>query len=139
MTAFDRIIKQATDRPHAVAVVFGSRSFTFKEIVQRSEDLADRLAAAGAGKGRLVAVALPRSADIVTSILAIFKIGAIYTPLDSSLPQSRLAAILHSAQPECLITDDTIAPQLPFHGPSVLIGETSQPLGPMDPNADARN
>src|SRR5262249_37799905 len=64
---------QAARTPHAVAVLDGPRSLTYAELDQRANHLAHRLAAAGTARDEAVAVAVPRSADYVTAVLAVIK------------------------------------------------------------------
>ncbi|KOG88939.1 hypothetical protein ADK38_16990, partial [Streptomyces varsoviensis] len=63
------------------------------------------LRAAGAGPGALVAVCLPRGAELVTAQLAVLKCGAAYVSLDPAHPVSRLNAILAEARPLLAVAD----------------------------------
>ncbi|WP_243437997.1 AMP-binding protein, partial [Streptomyces sp. FH025] len=65
----------------------------------RAERLAHRLTALGAGPERLVALRLPRTADLVVAILAVWKTGAGYLPLDQALPDERVRYLLEDARP----------------------------------------
>ena len=53
--------------------------------------LARRLTAAGVSRGSSVGVLLPRSFELVVSVLAIWKAGGVYVPLDPDFPDDRLA------------------------------------------------
>ncbi|MBC3840980.1 amino acid adenylation domain-containing protein [Streptacidiphilus sp. 4-A2] len=70
----------------------------------RADALALRLRAAGVGPERLVALALPRSAELVVALLAILKAGGAYLPLDPDYPASRLQYMLDDARPCCVLT-----------------------------------
>ncbi|UNO38538.1 non-ribosomal peptide synthetase [Streptomyces sp. MST-110588] len=110
--------RQAAAVPGSVAVVAGARRLTYAELDERSERLAHRIAGRGVRRGDLVAVALPRSADLVVALLAVLKAGAAYVPLDPGYPADRLAAMLADARPALLVTGpdrDTArtAPELP--------------------------
>jgi aspartate racemase len=113
----------AARTPDAVAVVDGATCLTYRELDERAGLLAGRLAAAGAVPGSLVAVALPRGADLVVSLLAVLKAGAGYLPVDASYPAARLATILADARPACLVAvDQTVLPD--FTGPRVRPSDT---------------
>ncbi|MBK1624142.1 non-ribosomal peptide synthetase [Afifella marina] len=87
------------------ALRFGATSLTYRELDERSGALAERLIDAGAGRDRLVAVALPRSIELVIALFAILRAGAAYLPLDATQPRARLERIMASACPVALLTD----------------------------------
>ncbi|MBI0384135.1 AMP-binding protein, partial [Streptomyces albiflaviniger] len=82
---------QAARTPSAVAVVSGGVELTYAQLEARANRLAALLTARGAGPERLVAVALPRSADLLVALLAVLKTGAAYLPLDPEHPRDRIA------------------------------------------------
>ncbi|MYR84016.1 AMP-binding protein, partial [Streptomyces sp. SID685] len=75
-----------------------------REVNERANRLARLLIEGGAGPERFVAVALPRSADLVISLLAVLKTGAAYVPIDPDYPTDRITYILGDADPMCVIT-----------------------------------
>ncbi|POM25370.1 Linear gramicidin synthase subunit B [Actinomadura rubteroloni] len=94
---------QAARSPERTALTCGDVRLSYAELDRASALLARRLAAAGAGPGRLVALALPRSAELVTAILAALRTGAAYVPLDPGYPAERLAYMLADADPALLV------------------------------------
>ncbi|MFE9122826.1 amino acid adenylation domain-containing protein [Streptomyces sp. NPDC007172] len=104
-TVADLIGAQAARTPNAPAVVHGDTVVSYAELNARADRLARRLAAAGAGPERYVAIALPRSADFPVAALAVHRTGAAYVPLDPRQPAQRVEAILGEAAPALLITD----------------------------------
>ncbi|MGW4690256.1 amino acid adenylation domain-containing protein, partial [Streptomyces sp. NPDC004244] len=103
--------------PDLVALVCGDVSLTYAELDARANRLAHALIARGAGPERLVAVALPRSAELVTAILAVLKTGAAYVPVDPEYPPARIAYLLDDARPILLVTDTGSAGRLPEADP----------------------
>ncbi|MES4903978.1 MULTISPECIES: amino acid adenylation domain-containing protein [unclassified Streptomyces] len=85
--------------PDAPAVRFGDTTLTYGELNARANQLARHLVALGVGPERLVAVALPRSADTVVALLAVVKAGGAYLPLDPDDPAERLRYTLNDARP----------------------------------------
>lgn len=77
----------------------GDVSLTYAELDARSNRLAHALIARGAGPERLVAVSLPRSAELVVAILAVLKTGAAYVPVDPEYPAARIAYLLDDSRP----------------------------------------
>src|ERR1700677_4846169 len=102
---------QAQRTPDATALVAGPAQLTYAELNARASQLARHLTAAGAGPERLIALVLPRTAEMVTAILAVLKTGAAYLPVDPAYPQDRIAFMLADAQPILVIT--TTAAGLP--------------------------
>jgi enterobactin synthetase component F len=96
---------ERTLREHAsgTAVVFEESSITYAELDRRSAALARRLAAAGAGRGTIVAIALPRSMEMMVTLVAILRTGAAYLPIDASQPLDRNLRMLRAAGPIALV------------------------------------
>ncbi|MFI5856371.1 amino acid adenylation domain-containing protein [Streptomyces parvulus] len=96
---------RAARNPDATALVHGEESLTYRELSVRANRLARHLQSLGAGPGAVVAVSVPRSAELVTTLLAVVKSGAAYLPLDPDYPAERLAYMLGDASPVCVVTD----------------------------------
>ncbi|WP_405702337.1 non-ribosomal peptide synthase/polyketide synthase [Streptomyces sp. NBC_01383] len=102
--------------PDLVALVCGDVSLTYAELDARANRLAHALIARGAGPERLVAVSLPRSAELVVAILAVLKTGAAYVPVDPEYPAARIAYLLDDAGPALVVTDARSGARLPDAG-----------------------
>ncbi|WP_194900169.1 AMP-binding protein, partial [Catenulispora pinisilvae] len=97
--------EQVRRSPEAVAVVFEGEQVSYAELNVRANRLARELVARGAGPESLVAVALPRSVELVVALLAVLKSGAAYMPVDPDYPADRIGFMLSDADPVCLLTD----------------------------------
>jgi amino acid adenylation domain-containing protein len=104
---------QAARTPDAVALEFGGVSWSYAELDARSNRLARYLIGLGAGPERVVAVALPRSLEMVAAVLAVAKTGAAYLPIDPGYPPHRIAFMLDDAAPGLLISDRATSAGLP--------------------------
>ncbi|MFF8770891.1 amino acid adenylation domain-containing protein [Kitasatospora sp. NPDC015120] len=113
--------------PGAVAVRYGDEELSYAELAARADRLARLLAARGIGPGTIVALALPRSPDLVVGLLAVAKSGAAYLPLDPEYPADRLAYMLTDAAPAALVTDRATAPRLPDHRVPHLLVDGGEP------------
>lgn len=103
-TTLVELLQQGMDRdPHAPALVFGDAALDYATLEARSFALAAQLRAMDVGPGSVVAVALPRSLELVIALVAVLRAGAAYLPLDLAHPDERLARILASAQPVCVL------------------------------------
>ncbi|MFC0105615.1 amino acid adenylation domain-containing protein [Kibdelosporangium aridum subsp. largum] len=113
---------QASRTPDAVAVVSGTEELTYRELAARAASLAGELVRRGAGPDRVVAVALPRSAELVVALLAVMKSGAAYMPIDPHYPAERIEFMLADAAPVAIVTDHPTTQSLPAAGtPRLLI------------------
>ncbi|MDQ3761149.1 MAG: amino acid adenylation domain-containing protein [Actinomycetota bacterium] len=107
---------QAQATPQAVAVVFEDTTLTYHQLNTKANQLARALISRGVRPEQIVALALPRSPELVVAILAVLKAGAAYLPLDPDHPTDHLAFMLHDAKAACLITVSTMSDQLPEVG-----------------------
>jgi len=94
---------QAALRPESVALVWDGGSLDYGALDRLSSRLAQRLRSLGAGRDRVVAMAMDRSADMVIGLLAIAKAGAAFLPLDPEAPPARLTAILEESEAMALL------------------------------------
>lgn len=108
--------EQAARIPGATAVRFESRSMTYAELDTQATRLARALLARGAGPGTVVAVAMPRSAELIVALHGVHKAGAAYLPVDPDHPPERVAWTLQDAQPYLTLTEETFA-ELVSSGP----------------------
>ncbi|MFH9405270.1 amino acid adenylation domain-containing protein [Streptomyces sp. NPDC017638] len=121
--------RQAARTPDATAVVAGAERLSYAELDRRADRLARRLSRAGAGPDRLVALALPRGADLIAAILAVLKSGAAYLPVDPTAPAERVRHIMTDAAPACVLTTTRTAARLFPDGPAtpVLLLDAAPP------------
>ncbi|KPM56058.1 hypothetical protein ACG83_12895 [Frankia sp. R43] len=102
---------QVVRSPGAVAVVDDADGgvLTYAGFDGRVNALARLLAGRGVTVGSRVAVALPRSVDLVISLTAVLRAGAAYVPVDPGYPAERVAAILQDSGARVAITDGATA------------------------------
>ncbi|MEV5599801.1 amino acid adenylation domain-containing protein, partial [Streptomyces sp. NPDC052496] len=104
---------QALARPDAPALEHRGRTLTYRELEQRANRLARLLVEHGAGPEHIVALALPKSADMVVAALAVQKSGGAYLSIDPAYPADRIGYMLADAAPTCVLTDSATAGHLP--------------------------
>ncbi|MFB6583674.1 amino acid adenylation domain-containing protein [Streptomyces sp. NPDC056402] len=107
---------QAAATPEAPAVLAGEVVLSYAELDARANRLARFLIARGAGPEQFVALALPRTEQMVVALLAILKSGAAYVPVDPDYPQDRIAFMLTDARPSLVLTARAVSPALPAPG-----------------------
>ena len=104
---------QVRRSPDATALVFEESTLSYAELNAQANRVVHLLISRGVGPEDLVAIALPRSIEMVVTLLGILKAGAAYLPLDPEYPAERLAYMLRDAQPACVLTSARVAQRLP--------------------------
>ncbi|MGW1677378.1 non-ribosomal peptide synthetase [Saccharopolyspora sp. NPDC002376] len=142
---FESRVARSGDAP---SVVFGETVVDYSELNARANRLARRLIAFGVGPDSLVAVAVPRSTQLVVVVLAVLKAGGAYLPLDPTYPAERLAHMVVDAQPVLLLRTESVD-SLHLGVPEVMLDDpafeaecaqersddvaTAERLAPLDP------
>ena len=123
--------RRAAQSPDALALVAGEERLDYATLNARANRLAHQLIALGAGPERLVALRLSRTAEMIVAILAVWKSGAGYLPLDPGLPAERVRYLLDDARP-VLVLDEAALRALPGTGPDADPGDADR-LAPLHP------
>ena len=140
--------QQAARTPEAAALVFEDTTLTYAELDAQAHRLARHLVALGVRPDTRVAIALPRSADMVVALLATLKAGGAYVPLDPSYPAERLAHMLEDSAPRVLITQARFGPlATPSDVPVIALDDPQRPWerqpqahpGPLAPGLTPRH
>ena len=108
-TVLGRFLEQATATPEAVAVESGEARLTYGELDSASGRLAGHLRELGVGRGDVVGLCLDRSLDLIVSLLATWKAGAAYLPLDPAYPAERLAFMVADSGARVVLTAASLA------------------------------
>ena len=125
--------RQAAKTPHRAAVSFQGETLTYAELDRRSDRLAGRLAALGAGAGARVGLCAARGPGLVAGVLGILKAGAAYVPLDPAYPARRLAFMAEDAGLAAVVADRAQGALLDAACPSaarLLLDEAGGEPGP---------
>ncbi|MGY4101878.1 amino acid adenylation domain-containing protein [Nocardia sp. R16R-3T] len=122
-TLVDLLEQQATAVPDVVALVAGPQRLTYRAVHARANRLARALIGRGAGPESIVAVALPRSVELIVALLAVSKTGAAYLPIDTVYPLDRIGYIVSDAAPALMVTDSELASTI-----AEVTGESTPPM-----------
>ncbi|RDI51834.1 non-ribosomal peptide synthase/polyketide synthase, partial [Nocardia mexicana] len=140
--------RAVAEHPDRVAVAYEGAELTYREFDERVNILARRLIYQGVGPESLVGLAIRRSLDLVVGMYAIVTAGGAYVPLDPDHPAERIAHVLETAQPVCVLTRTADAVEVPdgvevmnldtvdldgFDGTPVQADELLEPVHPENP------
>lgn len=107
--------EQVKKTPDAIAIVFEGNKLTYKELNEKSNQLANHIRKEYKSRIKrsistdsLVALCLDRSLEMIIGILAVMKAGGAYVPIDPYYPQERIDFILEDTQSELILTQRSL-------------------------------
>ncbi|WP_109302785.1 non-ribosomal peptide synthetase [Aquimarina sp. AU474] len=104
-TIVDLFEQQVLLYPDRIAVSYESNECTYKELNEKSNQLARHLLSLGVDKGSIVGLLLDRSVEMIVGILGVLKSGAGYLPIDPELPTDRVTYMLDQSRATLLLAD----------------------------------
>ena len=132
----DLFEEQVERTPDRIALVFGNRRFTYRQLNRRANQLARHLRAQGLSASTPVGLFLHRSDAMIITLLGILKAGGAYVPLHPDLPKARLSQQLSTVNPPLVITERSLLERLPHGRYQVLCLEDEYPAIAQQPNTD---
>jgi len=132
---------QVERTPDARALSSEGQHLTYRELNQRTNQLAHHLKKLGVGSDVRVAVCAERSIEMVVALMGILKAGGCYMPLDPDYPGNRLALMLEDAQPPVILTQKALMQRLPAHEvPAICLDSDWAKIAPeADTNLDVQS
>ncbi|HEX5870585.1 MAG TPA: amino acid adenylation domain-containing protein, partial [Longimicrobium sp.] len=112
---------QAARTPESVALSWRGERVTYAQLEARANRLANALRSRGVGPEVRVGICLPRTPDLVASMLGVLKAGGAYVPLDPAYPRERLGYMLEDAGVTLVITESGLADRLPQDAATLLL------------------
>jgi len=103
-TVVELFEEQVKLTPDHIAIAFQGRQLTYRELNQKSNQLAHLLKSKGIGKESLVGVLSERSLEMIIGIHAIIKAGGAYVPLDPTYPTERIAYMVEDCDFNLILT-----------------------------------
>jgi non-ribosomal peptide synthetase-like protein len=97
--------QRARAHPNAIAGVHREQQWTYRELNGRANRLGQALLARGLRREGVVAVALERNLDWMAAVIAVFKAGGVYLPIEPELPANRIAKMLSRAECKLVLTE----------------------------------
>jgi amino acid adenylation domain-containing protein len=106
-----RVEKNSDD----IAIAFEGQRLTYRELNQRSNQLAHYLQSLGVGPESIVGIAVERSIEMIVGLYGILKAGGAYLPIDPTYPADRVAYMMEDAKVPVLLTQQRLLDKLPPH------------------------
>ena len=114
--------QQAAERPEKTAIISGGISHSYRELEERSNQLANYLGSLGVKQGDIVGVCLERSFEMVVSVLGVLKAGCCYLPMDPSFPDERISYMYEDSGAKVLISQSSLRDKLGhFTGATIVL------------------
>ncbi len=135
------LIKQAKVNPLKIALKFGNAEISYGDLEKQVHQVAHYLKAQGVAKGDYVAVSLPRSIELLVTLIAIMECGSAYLPLDPNYPSKRLEFMLEDSEAKFMITNSTFSSALQSDTTLLLLEDifadlSKFPSSPIDVSVD---
>ena len=106
--------EQVEKTPDNIAVVFEDKKLTYRELNEKSNQLANYLRNKGIKPNDIIGIMLPRSLELLISILGVLKSGACYIPIDPTYPEKRIEYMLDNSQAKLVITTNELYNNIEF-------------------------
>ena len=120
-TVAELVETAVAEHPDAIALVHLDIELSYSDLNVLANRLAWRLISRGVGPDSVVALAVPRSPEMIVAWLGVLKAGAAYLPIDAGYPADRIAFMLGDARPAVIVTTAAIAAALPVTGTEVIL------------------
>ena len=117
----------ARERPDDPAITFLETSMSYGSLCAATHQLASRLQNLGVQRGTLVGICMDRCPEMVTALLATFKTGAAYLPLDPAFPADRIEFMQEDACPLVVVTQSHLREKFSFTATHVLCIDGDMP------------
>ncbi|WP_343691145.1 amino acid adenylation domain-containing protein [Chitinophaga sp.] len=109
--------------PEAAAVHYGGETWSYQQLDEKANQIAQYLISQGVVKGSKVLLCMDPSGYAIASLLGILKAGGCYVPIDPTYPVSRIRHILADCSADILITDSDVAKSLPADVGRIIVAD----------------
>ena len=122
-TIHELLEEQAEKAPESIALVFEDKQLTYRQLNERSNQLARVLRNKGVVPGAIVGIMAERSLEMIAGIFGILKAGGAYLPIDPEYPQDRIIYMLEDSGTKILLIKGKRQQKLAFDGETVDLGD----------------
>lgn len=104
LTMFSQVVEKA---PESVAIESSHETFTYRDLEEKSNDLARVLLALDVPQNSVLAVLYNNRVEVIIALLTAIKVGCIFAPLDPAIPEARLRAMIKGIAPRWFLTESS--------------------------------
>ncbi len=115
--------EQVEKTPDNIAVVYEEKSFTYRELNERANQLARVLRYKGVKSDSIVAIMVERSLDMIVGIMGVLKSGGAYLPIDPEYPKDRIEYMLEDSEAIMLLTQKSVNTDISYSGETIILDE----------------
>ncbi len=115
--------EQVEKTPDNIAVVYEEKSFTYRELNERANQLARVLRDKGVKSDSIVAIIVDRSLDMIVGIMSVLKSGGAYLPIDPEYPKDRIEYMLEDSEAIMLLTQKSVNTDISYSGEIIILDE----------------
>ena len=115
-TIHELFMGRAYKNPDKIAVVYGDKSLTYRELNEKSNQLAGKLINLGVTHNTIVGIMAERSLEIIIGILGVLKAGGAYLPIDIDYPVDRIKYMLDNSGAKILLKKGMVNKNIAFSG-----------------------
>lgn len=105
LTVLDLAVEQSEIQYEQTAIRFGEETLMYGQLLKRVDEIASALRGRGVGHRDRVGILMKRSLDLLPTMLAVWRLGALYIPMDTNFPRSRIAYMLTDSDPKAVVTN----------------------------------
>ncbi len=105
----DLLANTVTQAPDSIAFSNGNESMTYQGLTAGAELIAQQLIAADIHRGDRIAVATTRNSDLLQAVFGVLKVGGVYIPVDTGLPEERRRYILENSAAKLVLAEPQYA------------------------------
>jgi amino acid adenylation domain-containing protein len=120
-TVLEAMAARARMNPDALALSQDGIGVSYGELWARSASIARALRSRGVGRGGVIGVCFERTPSMVVAMLAVWRAGAAYVPLDPDFPEDRLRFVAEDSQCSLVLTDGVAEDVLPREFPGIVL------------------
>ncbi|MGE5632635.1 MAG: amino acid adenylation domain-containing protein [Caulobacteraceae bacterium] len=123
---------QVEQTPERVAVRFGDKQLTYRELNDRANSVSAVLRAKGVKPDKIVGIMVERSFEMIIGIMGILKAGGAYLPIDPEYPHDRIEYMLEDSGTDILLTQSDFQDVIAFKGEIVILDDMRLYKGSFD-------
>ena len=110
-SVWEIIKQQAANHPERIALISRGKEFTYRQIDEKSDALAQKLINLGVTKGDVIGAYLDRTEHVIFAQLAVLKAGGVFLPIDHRYPKDRIDFMLEDCQVRFVLSDENLSGQ----------------------------